>query len=462
MVKLINKIRILLKYLFDKISNDKLKKNLLQAIPFWIASIITSFVAIFYAQVFTLTEKLSTKIFHYQAWLLFIITPICFILARWLVVKFAPYSKGSGIPQVMAAIELATPKHDHLIKKLLSFRIALVKILSSIIMVFGGGAIGKEGPVIHIAGSIFRKINNLLPAWWPTVSKKNMIMAGAAAGLAAAFNTPLGGIVFAVEELTKVHLSNFKAAILSAVIIAGLIVQSMLGSYLYIGFPTVTSLSNYIIFIVILVAIIAGIMGSGMAKIMWYIFIWKSKFNKEYQHTIYLLFCSLIIASLAYFVNENILGSGKSLITSTLFTDEKHLDWYVPLLRTIGPILSFTTGASGGVFAPGLSGGGTVGSVISGFLNLSASDTNLLILSGMVAFLTGITRTPFTSAILVLEMTERNNLILYLMLAGIVANFVSALIGKHSIYDYLKYQYMHEITHEEDIDSKEKTLTSNA
>jgi len=161
---------------------------------------------------------------------------------------------------------------------------------------------------------------------------------------------------------------------------------------------------------------------------------------------------SLTIVSLAYFVNENALGSGKSLMMTTLFTDDKYTHWYMPILRIIGPVLSFTTGASGGVFAPGLSAGASVGSVISGWFTLSPDDTNLMILVGMVAFLTGITRAPFTSAILVLEMTDRNNLILHLMMAGIIANLVSMVIDRHSLYDYLKNQYIKEIQQEEDFE----------
>jgi len=187
----------------------------------------------------------------------------------------------------MAAVDLATIKNDRKIKKLLGLRIIIVKIASSILMAFGGGAVGREGPIIHIAGSVFRKINDLLPKWWPRVSRKNMIMTGAAAGLAAAFNTPLGGIVFAVEELTKIHLNYFKTAIITAVIISGLTVQSLLGSYLYLGFPAVTNLSSYILFGVLLVALMAGLMGSGMGKIIWLIFKWKSKFKKDYHHIIY-------------------------------------------------------------------------------------------------------------------------------------------------------------------------------
>ena len=128
-------------------------------------------------------------------------------------------------------------------------------------MILGGGLIGKEGPTIQIAGTIFRKINEWLPSWWPKISKRNMIMTGAAAGLAAAFNTPLGGIVFAVEELTKTHISYFKTALFTAVIIAGLTAQGLLGPYLYLGYPNVTHLSKFIFFPLMLVAIVSGLLG---------------------------------------------------------------------------------------------------------------------------------------------------------------------------------------------------------
>ena len=85
-------------------------------------------------------------IFHTNSLLFFIITPVCFIVSWWMVTKFAPYARGSGIPQVIAAIELATPKHNNKIKKLLSIPIIIVKIISSLIMAIGGAVIGREGP----------------------------------------------------------------------------------------------------------------------------------------------------------------------------------------------------------------------------------------------------------------------------------------------------------------------------
>lgn len=445
----IRRLRAKAKRTFDRIRNEKMKQNLLQAIPFWIASLVTGLVAVAYTRLFALAEKGTAYIIHTHVWLFFIITPLCFLVAWWLVRRWAPYSRGSGIPQVMAAIELATPKYNDRVKKLLSLRVLFIKILSSLIMAFGGGVIGREGPTIQVAGSVFRKINEWLPAWWPRISKRNMIMTGAAAGLAAAFNTPLGGIVFAVEELTRTHISYFKTALFTAVIIAGLTAQALLGPYLYLGYPDVSHLSGYIFLCVLLVAIPAGLSGSLMSRWMLKIFRWKDGFRVTRQHVLYIIGCALLIASLAFFVDVRVLGSGKELMTTALFTQDKYNSWYMPLLRIAGSIFSFTTGASGGVFAPALSAGASIGATFSGWLHLSAADTNLLVLAGMVAFLTGVTRTPFTSAILVLEMTDRHNVIFHLMLAGMMASLVAMLVDKHSFYDHLKYQYMHELIKEE-------------
>lgn len=214
MKKLLIYIRTRLKQAFDNITNERLKDNLLQAIPFWIASIITGLIAVLYAKIFGWGELLLFKIIHWKSWLIFIITPFAFVLSWWLVDRFAPYAKGSGIPQVMASVDLANPRDRYMIKYLLSFKIIIIKIISSFILIAGGGIIGREGPTIQIAGSVFRKVNELLPKWWPKISQKNMILTGAAAGLSAAFNTPLGGVVFAIEELAKTHISYFKTALL--------------------------------------------------------------------------------------------------------------------------------------------------------------------------------------------------------------------------------------------------------
>ncbi|MET3881266.1 chloride channel protein [Niastella sp. OAS944] len=390
MNKIINPLRSRLKRVYDRLHNERFKHNLLQAIPFWIASVITGLIAVLYAKLFAWAEMGTAWVLHHGVWWLFIITPISFVVGWWLVFKFAPAARGSGIPAVIAAVELATPKYIDKVGKLLSVRIIIVKIVSSIVMVFGGGVVGREGPTIQIAGSVFRAINQILPSWWPKISKRNMIKAGAAAGLAAAFNTPLGGVVFAMEEVTRTHISYFKTALFTAVIIAGLTAQMLLGPYLYLGYPDVSNLSGYIFFGVIAVGIVTGVLGSGMARVILSIMKWVRSFNIS-KRIVYNVLCALGLAAMAYFISEQVLGSGKEIMTHTLFTADKHLPWYMPIARMVGPVISFTSGAAGGVFAPALTAGASVGAVMGEWFGFAGTNVNLLILAGMVGFLTGVT-----------------------------------------------------------------------
>jgi H+/Cl- antiporter ClcA len=438
-------IRLFLKGAFDRIRNEQLKKNMLQAIPFWIASVLSGLIAVGYAKLFLLAEEVAIRAFNYNMWLLFVLTPISFLTAWWLVTRFSPYGKGSGIPQVMAGIALSGPRTDGIVGKLLGLRIIVVKVVSSLVMAMGGGVIGREGPTIQISASVFRVVNSLLPEWWPKVAKRNMIVTGAAAGLAAAFNTPLGGIVFAIEELTKTHFSFFKTAIFSSVIIAGLTAQAILGPYLYLGYPNIDNTSGYIFFGVLLVALISGVLGSAMAKLILVVLRWKARLKTVRSNILYVIGCAITLVILAVFFGVNAMGSGKQVMETVLFTVDRHAAWYVPFVRIAGSMVSFTTGAAGGVFAPALAAGASVGSVVAGWFDLSETNTNLLILAGMTGFLTGVTRSPFTSAILVLEMTNRQTAIFSLILAGMVASLVAMLIDKHSFYDHLKVQYIKEL-----------------
>jgi H+/Cl- antiporter ClcA len=257
--------------------------------------------------------------------------------------------------------------------------------------------------------------------------------------------------VFAVEELSKTHINYFKTALFTAVIIAGLTAQTLAGSYLYLGYPKTNDVSLVVMFPIMLVAGIAGILASQLSVIMLKITEWKKrKLKTDRANVVFLVISALIIASIAYFINREILGSGKEIMERILYTDEKHEEWYVPVLRMLGPALSFTSGGAGGIFAPALTAGATVGSVISGFIDLSPNETNVVVLGGMVAFLTGITRAPFTSAIIVLEMTDRHSLIFHLMLAGMVSSIASILVSRRSLYDLIKISFLEEIRREKD------------
>ena len=452
-IQFFTQIRERLKSKFDSFDNTALKLNFLNALPFWIGAIITGLISVLYATLFAFAEDAAAYIFDKADYLFFIISPLAFILAYWLVAKYSPFAGGSGIPQVTAAIELTNPKQKHKVRGLLSFRVIAIKIASSLTMIFGGAAIGREGPTIQISASIFKKINDLLPDWYPKVSKRNMIVTGAAAGLASAFNTPLGGIVFAIEELTKTHFSYFKSALLTGVIISGLTALNILGPYLYLGYPDTSNISKWLILAVIPVALIAGVAGSGMGKMILFILDKKKFIRRKAALIIYAGLCGLILAILAIYVDESAFGSGKDIMQSKLFTDNKSVEWFVPVLRIVGPVLSFVSGAAGGIFAPSLSLGASIGAYVAEFFNVTNAEINLLILCGMVAALTGITRSPFTSSILVIEMTNDHGMIFYIMITALAANLIATLVSKRSFYDHLKDKFV-EAVHKNELQSK--------
>lgn len=451
---ILKQARHFLKNKFDRISNERLKKNILNALPFWVGAFICGIIAVLYAKLFALAENGVHLVYEKAKWAFFIITPLCFVIARFLVVRYAPFSRGSGIPQVSAAIELSNPKYSYTTNALLSFKIVIIKVVSSLIMAFSGGVLGREGPTIQIAASIFKKINDLLPDWYPKISKRNMIITGAASGLAAAFNTPLGGIVFAIEELTKTHFSFFKSALLTGVIIAGLTALNLSGPYLYLGYPQLANISAWIILPIIPLAIITGVTGSGMGTFIIYILNQKKRLKKQFQQLLYTIICGLIIAALGVMIDEKNFGSGKEIMVTTLFTDDKALLWHLPILRVLGSIITFSVGAAGGIFAPSLASGASIGAVFASLLHETPTQTNLLILCGMTGFLTSITRSPFTSSILVLEMTNSHNIIFFIMLTALLSNIVAQLVSKHSFYDYLKDQFIREI-HQTELQTKE-------
>ncbi len=452
--------------LMAAIRQSKVRQNVLQATPFVVGALLTGLFSVGYAKLFGLAEEASLGVYAAGKWLLFIVSPVCFIIAWLLVRRFAPPAAGSGIPQVMAAMELATPANNHLVDRLLSIRVALVKVLSTMFMALGGGIIGREGPTIQISGSIFRTVNRLLPESWPRVSKRNMIVTGAAAGLAAAFNTPLGGIVFAVEELAKIHISYFKTAIFTGVIIAGLAAQGLLGPYLYLGYPDVGSADAATILAVVptaaLCGLLAAFMGVGVVRVL----AWKRKFHGWAPQAAYVVFCALAIAACACMVGPNMMGSGKTGMTQLLFSNNKSVAPALPFIRIAGAMLCFTTGGAGGIFAPALAIGSGIGALAAQISQQVGAHANILILSGMVAFLTGITRSPFTSAILVLEMTDRHGIVFPLMLAGLTANLFATPADKTSLYDHLKSNYLTDVlpaaTPIADIDPEDVPLMEEA
>ncbi|MEZ4919120.1 MAG: chloride channel protein [Saprospiraceae bacterium] len=412
-----------------------------QAIPLWVASALTGLVAVAYEHLFKLFEHGGRFILEEIPYLIFLTTPLFFIASWALTERFAPNAKGSGIPQLMAAVDLAGTSQNKLVSHLLSMRIALVKIGSSLTLLLGGGAIGREGPTLQISGSIFEMVYRVIPSNWPRVSERIMLITGGASGLAAAFNTPLGGIVYVIEELTKSHIARFRTAVFSAVIIAGMVAQNFLGAYLYLGYPHLVSFPFWMIWAVILIAFISGYAGAGFTALLLKLGSFRRQFQSRIGQVGFILILGLLFATMVFFAGPMGIGSGKSTINFILFEDTM-TPWYLFPVRFLGALLSFSVGGAGGIFATSLSSGAALGSWLVGTLNLPLAHHNLLVLVSMIAFLTGVTRTPFTASILVLEMTDRHSAIFYFLLAGIIGNLAAGFILSKSFYEIQKDVYL--------------------
>lgn len=312
------------------------------------------------------------------------------------------------------------------------------------VKIMGGGILGREGPTIQIASSIFVSVYQILPTWWIRISQRDIMIAGAASGLAAAFNTPLGGIIFAIEELSKFQVKNYKPYLFVAVIIAGLTAQGLGGSYLYLGYPKLVSNGWKVVLGVVLAAFMAGYAAAKTGRLLLQTVAWLQPKSRSQKKGIIIGF-ALLVATPIYFVGIDVMGSGKELMDRMLFSSDNALAWYVPLLRISGLVATFSFGGAGGIFAPSLSAGASLGALIAELLRLTDGQANLIILIGMTAFLSGITRAPFTSAIVVFEMTDRHSVIFYLMLGAILANSLARYMEPISLYENLKEAYLHEM-----------------
>ncbi|MCA9506991.1 MAG: chloride channel protein [Myxococcales bacterium] len=412
------------------------RRPVLQVVPYWLAATLVGLLAVLYANVFDLCCSIVLEIFSSNQYLLLALSPVCFFLAWFLVKKFAPHAAGSGIPQVMAAIECGSTHQNRFVKKVLGLKTALIKIASSLLCILGGGAIGREGPTIQISATIFYFLGTKANKIWPGLSHRPFIVAGGAAGVAAAFNTPLGGIIFAIEELMTAHFHNIKTVLIFAVLVAGLIAQWIMGPYLYFGFPSVAPVTFSAVPLALLVGALGGFFGALFGHLLLVITHKKSqKLKKSSSAALFALASGVVIAIIAIVFGSTCIGPGKQIITGFLF-HEQTATWGMIIGRFISSIVSYISGCAGGIFAPSLAIGGALGSKLAQLAH--SPDTNLMVLLGMIAFLTGVTRAPFTAFVLVLEMTDRHSAITLMMLSAVCAYGSSRIFGAHSFYDHAK------------------------
>src|SRR5690348_12706308 len=158
------------------------------------------------------------------------VTPLGFALSVYLTNRFFQNSQGSGIPQAIAARQLSDQNARG---RLVSIRIAIGKVLLTLLGLLCGASAGREGPTVQVGASIMFAVGRMSPRRQP-----GLILAGAAAGVAAAFNTPLAGIVFGIEEMSRAFETRTSGVIIAGVIAAGLTSLALVGNYTYFGTST--------------------------------------------------------------------------------------------------------------------------------------------------------------------------------------------------------------------------------
>ncbi|HPF89706.1 MAG: chloride channel protein [Flavobacteriales bacterium] len=419
--------------------NSQAKNFVLLALPYQISAILTALIAVGYTKLFQKAHQWNHDLLAEKPLMVLLTAPIAFVTSWWLVRYFSPMSGGSGIPQLMAAVEVAKDEERNDGSwRFLNVRIILVKIASSIALAFGGGSIGREGPTLQLAGSVYRTVHKLLPPFWPKVSRKVMMITGGAAGLSAAFNTPLGGIVFAIEELTRTHIAKFRTAVLSSVILSGMTAQWILGPYLLYGYPKVATVGPSFMYKLLAISAVCGLLGAASCKVLLVLDKIRRSMKRWLPQFLFVLLLAFTFAGLVLTFGQVTLGSGDRLLDEYLFASQPTPHWKDAFGRILGSVVSMGAGGAGGVFAPALSSGAAIGGLFGHWFGEDRGELNMMILGGMCAFLTGVTRSPFTSAILVLEMTDRHSVIFQLMYASMIASVVAHTLDKKSYYERMK------------------------
>lgn len=397
----------------------------LRGIPYWLAAVLVGFVAVVYSSAFGAVITVSQWVAVQYPMALLVMGPLSLAFGSWLVIRFAPMAGGTGIPQVTSLIPMDSATGAEQIDRTLNIRVAAVVILSSLLCVLGGGSVGREGPMVHIAACIFYFVAKQFSIIWPYQEHRSWIIAGGAAGVAAAFNTPLAGIVFVLEELAQQHFHQFKTVVISAVIVAGMMAQWLSGRYLFLGYPRIDHVGFSAFPYAIVVGIACGVL-AGLFERCRESMVKRTAVAREKHRIWFAALMGVLVALIAIYVDVRTIGGGIGAIQEMLFTGEK-ATWGLLVGKFFAVILSYLSGCAGGFLAPALTLGAAVGSKIAWWL--SPTDHNLLVMVGMAGFLSAMTRAPFTALVIVMEMTDRHSTIFPLMITSLIASGLVRLVA---------------------------------
>jgi H+/Cl- antiporter ClcA len=345
----------------------------------------------------------------------------------WATRRFAPGASGSGIPQVMAALE---PEVEPAQRGLfVSLRLAVAKVVLTSAGLLGGLSLGREGPSVQVAAGILLTARRFLPER-SAVSPHALLVAGGAAGIAAAFNTPLAGVMFAIEELSRSPEQRSSGLIVAAIVLAGLMGVSIHGNATYFGLIRVPPIGWSLLLPGLLVAVAAGAAGGLFSRLLIASLSGRSadRFTawRRSRPVLFAAGCGLGVAVIGIASHGATFGSGYDH-TRSLLEGHTQAPATDTLLKFAATWLTTWSSVPAGIFAPSLSIGAGLGNDIAALTHYVHPPT--LIALGMAGFLAAATQAPLTSFIIVMEMVDGHAMVLSLMACSLIASGVSKVIG---------------------------------
>jgi H+/Cl- antiporter ClcA len=369
-----------------------------------------------------------------RPWVALVLTPGGFVASTWLAQRFFPGSQGSGIPQAIAARHM---KDTGSRARLLSLKLAFGKIFLTLFGIACGASIGREGPTVQVGAAILLQAGKI----GRMMGERGLILAGAAAGVAAAFNTPLAGIVFAIEEMGRAFEQRNAGLVLIAVVLAGIASLGLVGNYSYFG----SNSSMLIVTIdwvgVAICGTVGGLAGALFAKLVLHgssvLQEWVSVSPRD--RALWLAGVSGLVVALCGIASHGT-TYGTSYEPARLAVEGRGMAWDFTPLKFIATLASTLSGIPGGFFAPTLSIGAGIGSAIADVLRAHAPGA--IVLLGMTAYFAGVVQAPITSAVIIGEMSNATGMRLPLLLAALIGYGVSRFFQRESLYHAMSHNFL--------------------
>lgn len=396
---------------------------------FLLGGVAVGAAAVALAQAADLAQQAFAFLLAKSRYIVLAITPLGFMLSAYLTIRLFPNAQGSGIPQAIAARHLTDQSAR---ESLVSMRIAAGKVILTLFGLLCGGSVGREGPTVQVGASIMFALGRVSPRRQP-----GLILAGAAAGVAAAFNTPLAGIVFGIEEMSRAFESRTSSLIIAAVIAAGLTSLALAGNYAYFG-SSAMSLARGVDWLAVPVCgVIGGLAGGLFSRIVIATARgFKGPVGRAIKnHPLWFAFaCGLAVALCGLASGDTVYGTGYQQVKTAL-EQGAPLPQDFGILKMMATTFAAISGIPGGIFAPSLAVGAGIGCNVASFFH--DAPLGAIMLLGMVAYFAGVVQAPITAFVIVTEMTDNHGMVVPLMAAALIAHLVSRLVCEEGIYHAL-------------------------